>query len=118
MEVDEAAPERGEAPGNGDDAMATDEAPAPVSADAFLASDAWSTGCNSSGQLGVGHERTRLTPARVRGRRPWRCVALGDSHGAGVSADFQLYTWGAWQAQARILCLRLSHADRQRLFRF
>jgi len=62
---------------------------------AFLASDAWATGCNTSGQLGVGHARSRQTLARLRARRAWGQLSLGDSHGAGVSADGgAVFCWG------------------------
>ena len=57
-------------------------------------SDALACGANASGQLGVGDAVTRTLPTSVSGRRPWRSLAVGDSHCAGVSSDGALYAWG------------------------
>ena len=72
------------------DARVTDE-----SDDGFAASDGWACGANASGALGTGTAATALLrPKRIRGRRPWAQLALGDSHAAGIGAEGQLYTWG------------------------
>jgi len=60
----------------------------------LLASDLFACGANGSGQLGTSDCDARAAPSRVRGRRPWLAVALGDSHAAAVSADGGLYSWG------------------------
>jgi alpha-tubulin suppressor-like RCC1 family protein len=63
-------------------------------ADEFAASDAWACGANASGALGTGDTAAAVRPKRVRSRKPWSQLALGDSHGAGVSSSGQLFTWG------------------------
>ena len=76
---------------------AEDEAlppPADATDDDFAARDAWAGGANASGALGTGDTVGAVRPKRVRSRRPWSHLALGDSHGAGISAAGQLFTWG------------------------
>jgi ubiquitin-protein ligase E3 A len=63
-------------------------------ADEFAASDGWACGANASGALGTGDAAAALRPKRIRARRPWAQLALGDSHAAGISACGALYTWG------------------------
>jgi hypothetical protein len=53
--------------------------------DEFASSDAWACGANASGALGTGDALPALRPKRVRARRRWAQLALGDSHAAGAS---------------------------------
>jgi hypothetical protein len=61
-----------------------DAAEAACEEEDFSASDAWACGANASGALGTGDALAALRPKRLRARRPWAQIALGDSHGAGA----------------------------------
>jgi hypothetical protein len=65
-------------------ALTLDEQAACDALDEFAASDAWACGANASGALGTGDAAAALRPKRIRARRPWAQLALGDSHAAGV----------------------------------
>ncbi len=65
------------------DAAAADQA---ADEDEYARSDAWACGANASGALGTGDACAATLPKRVRSRRAWAQLALGDSHGAGASA--------------------------------
>ena len=75
----------------GDDGMDCDELPERVD---WEASDVWTTGGNSCGQCGVGHTDGRATYTRVKSRKRWTHVAIGDSHLALVAVDGSVHTCG------------------------
>jgi alpha-tubulin suppressor-like RCC1 family protein len=77
-----------------DNEPADADAPPADAPDEFANSDAWACGANANGALGTGDTAAALRPKRVRARRAWCQLALGDSHGAGITATGQLLTWG------------------------
>lgn len=56
----------------------------------------WTTGNNSSGQLGLGDttDRNILTQVITGGINTWTMVSLGNNFMAGIKTDGTLWTWG------------------------
>ena len=74
------------------DAMAVDDEP--VARLDWEASDVWCTGGNAHGQCGVGTSDARMRFTRVKARRGWSAVAVGDSHTVLLATDGGLFTCG------------------------
>ena len=72
--------------------MAVDDEP--VARLDWEASDVWCTGGNAHGQCGVGTTDARLRFTRVKARRGWSAIAVGDSHTLLLGIDGGLYTCG------------------------
>ncbi len=51
-------------------------------------------GSNTSGQLGVGDQESRMTPARVGSDNDWFAVSGGELHTCGIRSPGELYCWG------------------------
>jgi alpha-tubulin suppressor-like RCC1 family protein len=59
----------------------------------------WCWGKNSSGQLGLGDDTSRPSPAQVGEAKDWTAVSAGENHTCGVRRG-ELWCWGDnWQGQ-------------------